>query len=75
LNKQSDFASIPKETPTAAGAKDLSAAFGNFGLGQKNAKKGSKENPAMATLDVAKLKGETKPDRAIDNEKPVEAKP
>ena len=74
LNKQSDFATLPKETPTAASSKSLSNAFGNFGL-QKNAKKCTKENPAMATLDVAKMKGETKPDRAVDDEKPVEAKP
>ena len=75
LNKHSDFATLPKETPTNATAKgkDLSNAFGNFGL-QKNAKKCTKENPAMATLDVAKMKGETKPDRPVDNEKPVEAK-
>lgn len=64
LNRQSmnkaDF--LPKETPTNADRKDLSTAFGGKPAFPKNgnAKKGSKENPVTATLDVGKMKEATK---------------
>lgn len=64
LNRQSmnkaEF--LPKETPTNADRKDLSTAFGGKPAFPKNAnaKKGSKENPVQATLDVGKMKQATK---------------
>lgn len=77
MNKVND-PFLPKETPTNADRKDLSTAFGAKPAFPKNAnKKGSKENPVTATLDVAKMKDATKQERAAEEaiqEKSAETK-
>ena len=62
----------PKETPTNVDRKDLSTAFGAKPTFPKNAaaKKSMKENPALATLDVAKMKDATKPEFKIQESIP-----